>query len=282
MNETTPPPAPRDTASQPPQAIVLTKVNSLIPSVAYGPIASRRLGNSLGVNLLPADLKICSFNCPYCECGWTNVGRSRRDLDSLPWPTPARVEHEVREALQRCLDQQFPIHYITMAGNGEPTMHPQFDEAVAAIRRVRDQLFPQAKVAVLSNAMHLDSEMVRRTLDTLDERMMKLDGGTEEMIKLIDHPLFPFEIERVVANIASLRDCVVQSMFVAGRFTNATEAELEAWMAHIARIRPKYVQIYSIERRPPDATLQPVPKDRLREIAARLLDVTGIEGRVYG
>jgi len=261
--------------------IELTKVNDLIPSVVYGPIASRRLGNSLGVNLLPPDLKICSFNCPYCECGWTNLTKTRRTMAELPWPPPAQVEAEVGEGLRRCVEQSFPIHHITMAGNGEPTMHPAFDVCVEGLRRVRDIHFPEAKVAVLSNAMHIGDPHVRRGLDLLDERIMKLDGGTDETIRQVDMPVFPYHVEEIVAGIASLRDCVVQTMFVDGRFTNTGPAEVEAWMAHIGRIRPKYVQIYTIERKTPDPTMRKVPRATLDAIAVQMTAATGVEARVF-
>jgi wyosine [tRNA(Phe)-imidazoG37] synthetase (radical SAM superfamily) len=257
-------------------------VNSLIGTIAYGPIKSRRLGNSMGVNLLPPGQKICSFNCPYCECGWTNIGKSRREQSELAWCEPAEIERQMRLALGRCVEEGFPIHHVTMAGNGEPTMHPRFDEAVAAIQRARDATFPNAKVVVLTNATLLDSPMVVATLNRLDERYVKIDGGTNETIKLVDLPLFEFDIREVANKIrAKLRDNVVQSMFVEGRFTNASDEEVAEWIERVREANPKSVQLYSLDRKAPDKTLRRVPKARLEEIARRLREETGIEGHVF-
>jgi wyosine [tRNA(Phe)-imidazoG37] synthetase (radical SAM superfamily) len=278
-----------DPAAPPPEAIArgsgpirLTKVNSLIETVAYGPIKSRRLGNSMGVNLLPPGLKICSFNCPYCECGWTNIGKSRREQSELPWPAPEHIEEQMRKALQRCVDQDFPIHHVTMAGNGEPSMHPRFGEAVEAIKRARDATFPDAKVVILTNAAHLDDPEKVRVLNSLDERMVKIDGGSDEIIKKINLPLFDFSIERVVDQVREkLIDNIVQSMFVRGRFANDTDEEVAKWIELVRRATPKRVQLYSLDRKAPDKTLERTPPERLQEIAQRLRDETGIEAHAF-
>jgi wyosine [tRNA(Phe)-imidazoG37] synthetase (radical SAM superfamily) len=278
-----------DPAAPPPEAILrgggpvtLTKVSGLIETIAYGPIKSRRLGNSMGVNLLPPGLKICSFNCPYCECGWTNIGKSRREQSELPWPEPEQIEGEMRSALERCVRENFPIHHITMAGNGEPSMHPRFGEAVEAIKRARDATFPNAKVVILTNAAHLDDPEKVRVLNSLDERMVKIDGGSNETIKKINLPLFDFDIRQVVANVrAKLQDNIVQSMFAGGRFTNAMDEEVGQWIELVRLAAPKYVQIYSLDRKAPDKTLEKVPRARLDEIAQRLRRETGIETLVF-
>jgi len=257
-------------------------VNGLLGSVAYGPIRSRRLGNSLGINLLPANRKICSFNCPYCECGWTEIGASKRNLESLPWPTPQAVADEMRAALERCNAEHFPIAFMTMAGNGEPTMHPQFPEVIDKLIQVRDTVSPKTKLAVLSNATTLDRPEIVDALNRLDERMMKIDGGTPETIKQIDLPLVPFSIDEAVSKFARLKDVVVQTMFLGGRIDNTTDDEVAAWIELVRRANPKYVQIYTLDRPAPDATLKPVSKSKLDDIAARLQRETGIEGRVFG
>lgn len=274
---------PRDEAPDgPPPPIVASKVSSLIPTIAYGPIASRRLGHSMGVNLLPPGVKVCSFNCPYCECGWTDVTATRRRFEDLAWPAPEAVAEELECALRRCRDGGFEIAYVTLAGNGEPTLHPRFPECVEAVRAARDATFPSARVAVLSNATTLDDDAIVAALNRLDDRIMKVDAGHDEMIRLMNVPLCAFSIRHAVERFAALRDCIVQSMFVGGRFSNSGPAEVDAWIALVARARPRHAQLYTLERHAPDATLAPVGRERLDAIGAELTRRTGIEARVFG
>ena len=249
--------------------------------IVYGPVHSRRLGWSLGVNLMPRGVKLCSFNCSYCQYGWTRstVRPGRPTTDA--WPAPAAVVRSVGLALERLAAQRVRLAYVTLAGNGEPTLHPQFPEVVSALRAFRDDRVPSLKLAILSNASTLGEPRVVDALEQLDERFMKLDAGDPAVFRRINNP--GVALEEVVEGLARLHDFTLQTMFVKdrlGRVDNTSDLAVALWIGQISRLKPRAVHVYTIDRDPAWPYLQPVPWARLEEIARRAR-AAGLDVRVF-
>jgi wyosine [tRNA(Phe)-imidazoG37] synthetase (radical SAM superfamily) len=234
--------------------------------IINGPVRSRRLGVSLGLNLIPLHSKLCTFDCPYCECG--------RDTVKAPgsrWPSPDLVADALRKTLER---MDAPPDYVTFAGNGEPTMHPRFPLVVDRVLEVRDALAPASRVCVMSNGLSAGRPAIRAALDRLDERLMKLDPGPTQEVSGVR-----YDRARVVEDLRALSDVTVQAMVVSGPgYSGAADGAVEEWLHALARLQPKFVQVYSIARPPADARVTPVARERLEEIAARARTV--INGKV--
>ena len=244
----------------------------LFPSIVYGPIRSRRLGVSLGVNLMPTTAKLCSFDCVYCECGW-NQPVSHPEL-------PTR--EQVREALASSLIAQSPdnpIDVITFSGNGEPTMHPDFLGIIQDTCALRDQYCPNAKVSVLSNSTQLGRQDVVEALRRCDNRILKLDSAIDATMRLIDQPV---NHQLTVAQVMEwLRifdgDFTLQTCFLRGEYhgqviDNTTPHELQAWYQAVDSLHPKQVMIYVIDRATPLPTLEKIPSEQMQAIAEPLRD----------
>jgi wyosine [tRNA(Phe)-imidazoG37] synthetase (radical SAM superfamily) len=253
----------------------------LADGVVYGPVKSRRLGASLGINILPFNVKVCSFNCNYCQCGWTYDTVDAQALAKYEWPTAEQVAEGLRAKLLELKGKGEALNSITFAGNGEPTLAPAFRDCVKAVISVRDELMPGAKIDVLSNAAHLDRADVVEGLNLLDERYMKLDAGNEEQFLNMNSPVTEVGIWDVVKNLPKLKDFVIQAMFTHGRRDNTGEKAVVDWIAALGRLKPKSVQIYSVDRNPADAKITGVPRALLQEIADALTSQTGIPAEVF-
>lgn len=246
--------------------------------IIYGPVSSRRLGSSLGINLLPSTYKLCSFNCLYCHYGWTKV--HSRDVSSCLGDFPS-TEH-VKEALEGWLNRNpNSVDYITFSGNGEPCLHPEFDKMVEVALKVRDKYAPKAKVTILSNSTCLDDERVMSVLRRLDVKIMKLDAGSEETFQKLNRPCTTIQFQDVVENLEKLDQIIIQSVFVQGRVDNTTEGEVEEWIQKLGSIKPREVQIYSIDRPSADEGLALVGKDRLNQIARKTEELCGFPVKVF-
>ena len=244
----------------------------------YGPVTSRRLGSSLGINLLPGSYKLCSFNCLYCHYGWTKV--RRRNVSSCLADLPST--EQVRDALEDWLGRNpNGVNYITFSGNGEPCLHPEFDRIVEVALGARDKHAPKAKVAILSNSTCLDKERVMSGLKRLDVRIMKLDAGSEETFRKLNRPSEGVRFQDVVENLRNVDDIIIQSVFVQGRLDNTEEREVEEWIKKLDFIKPREVQIYSIDRPSADEGLALVGKDRLNRIAKKAEEHCGIPVKVF-
>ena len=227
---------------------------------------SRRLGASLGLNLIPLHSKLCTFDCPYCECG-----RNTPKAAGSRWPSPDLVADALRKTLERL---GAPPDYVTFAGNGEPTMHPRFPQVVARVLEVRDALAPRAKVCAMSNGLSAGRPAIRAALDRLDERLMKLDPGPVAEVSGVT-----YDRARVIEDLRGLVDVTVQAMVVQGPgYSGASDDAIEEWLRALARLQPKAVQVYSLARPPADARVTRVARARLEEIAERARAV--IRGRV--
>jgi wyosine [tRNA(Phe)-imidazoG37] synthetase (radical SAM superfamily) len=243
---------------------------SLHAEVTYGPVHSRRLGRSLGVNVLPPMQKVCSFNCLYCQYGWTRSSRCA-DAAATGWPEPGEVARAVEASLAHLADGDVSFDRITLAGHGEPTLHPQFGAIVDRLCDLRDALAPGVALAVLSNSTTADRPEVRRALARLDERYMKLDAGDQDTLRRVNAS--PARVDRIIEALAALPDVVLQTMFVCdpgGRCGNATPAAIDAWLAAVERIRPDAVHLYTLARQPAWPGLRGVSADFLRGVARRL------------
>lgn len=241
----------------------------LFDSIVYGPIRSRRLGVSLGMNLMPTTAKLCTFDCVYCECGWNQ-----------PVSHPALpTRQEVREALASRLGALSPnsLDVITFSGNGEPTLHPDFLGIIQDTCALRDQYCPKAKISVLSNSTQLGRPDVVKALRMCDNRILKLDSAIDTTMRLIDQPVNSHLTVEQLAQWLSLfdGDFTLQTCFLRGEYDgqiidNTTPEELSAWYAMIDRLQPKQVMIYVIDRATPLQTLSKVPAAEMEAIAAPL------------
>ena len=246
-------------------------MTSLYDNIIFGPIRSRRLGLSLGVNLLPIESKLCSFDCIYCECGWNEDHPGKRRFNDRE-----DVRNMLEETLQKMVADGTPPDVITFAGNGEPTMHPDFENIIADTIALRDKHCPAAKVSVLSNATQIHREDVRRALLRVDNNILKLDSAFDETVQLVNKPQGAYTVARTVELLKAFEgNLILQTMFLRGeylgkRVDNTTEEEVSAWLKLVAEIKPKQVMVYSLDRDTPCQTLEKVEKEELREIAARV------------
>lgn len=241
----------------------------IYPSPIFGPVHSRRLGVSLGINLLPADGKFCTFDCIYCECGFNADHRPH-----LPLPT----REEVRAALEsRLIDMQQHgprPDVLTFAGNGEPTAHPQFAAIMDDTLALRDQYFPQAKVSVLSNSTFIHRPEVFEALCRVDNNILKLDTVDADYIRLTDRPTGHYDVRRIIEGMKAFHGkLIIQTMFMKGKYLgqevdNTTDAYVLPWLEAVREIAPQQVMIYTIDRETPDQELQkatPAELDRIGE-----------------
>lgn len=246
-------------------------MTSLYNNIIFGPIRSRRLGLSLGVNLLPIDSKLCSFDCIYCECGWNDEHPGKRRFNARE-----DVRAMLDETLQKMVAQGTPPDVITFAGNGEPTLHPDFEAIIEDTIALRDKHCPGAKVSVLSNATQIHREDVRRALLRVDNNILKLDSAFDATVQLMNKPQGAYTVARTVELLKAFEgNLIVQTMFLRGeylgqRVDNTTEEEVSAWLRLVEEIRPKQVMVYSLDRDTPCQTLEKVEKDELRGIAERV------------
>lgn len=255
----------------------------LFDQIIFGPVKSRRLGISLGVNLLPTDSKICSFNCIYCECGWNPKKREQKSK------LPARelVKQKMEEKLQEMVRNNELPDVITFAGNGEPTLHPDFEKIIDDTIALRNLLAPNAKIAVLSNSSMLHKPSVVRALLKIEDNILKLDSAFEETVNLIDCPAGHFSLNKVVENLKSFNGkLIIQTLFLRGNHNgqtidNTTEHEVSAWLKLIDEIKPSQVMIYTIDRDTPLAGLEKVKLEELKQIASRV-ESLGIKVQVSG
>lgn len=243
----------------------------IYPSPVFGPIHSRRLGVSLGINLLPADGKVCTFDCIYCECGFNADHRPH-----LPLPTRAEVSAALERKLLEMKATGVRPDVLTFAGNGEPTVHPDFEAVIGDTIALRDRHFPEAKVSVLTNATQTLRESVHRALARVDNNILKLDTVSADYIRSVDRPQSKdYNVEAIISALSLFDNATIQTMFMKGSFegrdvSNTGQEYVGPWLRALERIRPVRVMIYTIDRETPAHQLQKATHDELDSIAAQV------------
>ena len=245
-------------------------------AAVYGPIHSRRFGHSLGINVLPVSRKVCSSNCVYCQYGWTLPGNSTAPLKRAP-----ELLKEIRQGFQHHVDAKTPVDCITLAGNGEPTLHPDLLELVTGITRLRDTYFRGATVGILSDATQVMRPRVRQALELLELRCMKFDAADEATWKRINDPFGRIDFQAMLDGLKTLPNVVLQSMFIRGSVENINEAHLGHWIEKVGWLKPQAVQVYTIDRPTAADGIQKVSRQQLQRIADRLTASTGIPTEVF-
>ena len=238
-------------------------------TLVFGPIHSRRLGSSLGINLLPQQGKICNFDCIYCECGWNKDGRGDRQL-----PTAEDLRQTLTAKLQQCLADGTPIDSITCSGDGEPTLNPDFAAIIDITLELRDRYYPDAKVSVLSNATRIGREDVFQALRKVDNPILKIDAPTAALAAKINQPQCDYDVDQVVEDLRRFEgNFVLQTMFLkAPEFDSSSPEVLEGWMRIVRDLRPREIMVYTIDRETPMKGLQKMTVDQMRELVQPLLD----------
>jgi wyosine [tRNA(Phe)-imidazoG37] synthetase (radical SAM superfamily) len=264
----------------------IPKLNSLLvmlfDEIIFGPIHSRRLGISLGINVLPTQSKYCTFDCIYCECGWTHSDQK------------IRAKLYSREEIKNAMLERFPEliqkgiipDSITFAGNGEPTIHPDFSGILDDVIELRNRFFPQARIAVLSNATLIHKPLVKETLLKIDDCILKLDAGSEEMFNRINRPSGKSKLADIIDELISFNGkLIIQTLLLRGEYNgekidNTSDFELDLWLGHLKKIRPQKVMIYCIDRATPARDLEKVSVEEMEAVAEKVRAL-GIKAEVF-
>lgn len=255
-------------------------ISNVFTGICYGPVDSRRLGRSLGVNFTAGGPKACSYDCPYCDLGPTSMRLNRVKKD-VPFPTPAEILLVLTDALRATRDRSEVLDSICISGNGEPTLHPDFSEAVDAVLAARTAVWPALRVSILTNGANAETRPVRFALGRLDDRMLKLDAGNERVFKAMNGPLARTTLAKVISNARVLESVTIQTMFVSGAVDNTLQPDLEDWIEAVAIIKPKAVHLVGLNRAPWTPGLVRLDEDALYVIASKLERRTQIKALVF-
>ncbi|MDR2978957.1 MAG: radical SAM protein [Bacteroidales bacterium] len=251
-------------------------------SIAFGPIHSRRLGRSLGINVSPTKDKICSFNCVYCECGWTVNTEIRPEY----FPPAPLILEAIEAKLQDCKTKDIDIDSLTFSGNGEPTLHPEFGKIMDGLLVLRDQYYPNSLITCLSNSTQLYRQDVREVLMKIENPVMKLDASSEQVFQLIDRPTVPVALAEIIEWLTQFNgQLIIQTLLFKGKvdgvaFNNSSGIELQLLVDHIVKINPRHVMLYSLDRETPAKSLIKLPKEELEKVAD-VIRSKGIAVKVY-
>jgi wyosine [tRNA(Phe)-imidazoG37] synthetase (radical SAM superfamily) len=254
----------------------------LFDNIVFGPVYSRRLGVSLGINLLPNNSKYCNFNCIYCECGWTEIKKGEKIILPNREELTTRLTNKLKD-LKGTVNEP---DTITFAGNGEPTIHPDFPGIIDDTIKIRDKYAPKAQISVLSNASMLRKPKVVEALKKIELNIQKLDSGIENTFNLINQTAKGLSFDKIVDGLLAFEGkIIVQTLFLRGEYNgnyidNTTPEEIDAWLKILKKINPEYVMIYPIDRGTPAKNLQKIPEEQLNEIAAQV-EKEGIRTKVY-
>ncbi|MBO2522495.1 MAG: radical SAM protein [Bacteroidetes bacterium] len=244
----------------------------LTEDLVFGPLKSRRLGNSLGVNLLPKFRKICTFNCVYCECGWNPEICDEK----ARFVTPQEYEQTLENALKELVGTPKEPNSITFSGNGEPTLHPDFPEIIDITIKLRDKYVPKAVISVLTNGTRIHDDRVFKALLKVDNNICKLDGGTLDVINKINLPNVKIDIEKYIQCLQRFEgQVIIQTLFLRGKhhndnIDNTTEEEINLWLEHLKKIKPRKTMIYVIDRETPEKNLEKLSSEEMSKIADKV------------
>ena len=237
--------------------------------IVFGPIFSRRLGSSLGVNLLPLKGKLCNFDCVYCECGWNKDGKSDGNFPRLQ-----EIEKALEEKMSKAAAEGVSVDSITFSGNGEPTIHPDFAQVIDVTLRLRDRYFPEAKVSVLSNATMIGRKDVAEALMRVDNPILKIDASSDGLVRKINRPAGPYCLADVIDNLRKFEGrFILQTMFLRSpEFDTASREALTAWMNIVRELKPREIMVYTIDRETPDKSLGKYTVDEMTAMVQPLID----------
>lgn len=254
----------------------------LFETLVFGPIKSRRLGKSLGINLMPEIGKICSFDCIYCECGWNpekkNIGRL---------PKKEVFEKVLEDRLKELVGTEDEPDSITFSGNGEPTLHPDFVKIIDITINLRNKYIPNAKISVLTNGTMLHKKEIFDAISKIDNNIIKIDGGTYETIKAINKPNVDFDLNQYIELLKKFNgNLIIQTCFLRGKHNdfiidNTTKEEIDLWIEHIKNIKPRKTMVYAIDRETPEKNLEKIGLNELQTIVKPLIQL-GFEVDCYG
>lgn len=245
--------------------------------LVYGPVTSQRYGTTMGVNLLGRE-KVCSYNCVYCSLGPTTLTMNKVRKDYI-FPSL----DDIRDAFRTYIKKSVPVDAVVVSGNGEPTLYPEFDEAMKLIQQLREEHLPGKKIIVLTSGAHLDSKKTVAGLNYADERVIKVDAGNDALLQKVNDPLIRINMAKFLSGVHRLKDCTVQSMFFSGDVDNTVNEAVEDWIEVIGMIKPKAIQLCTLSR--PSKTmpnLKAVDEDTLYSIAFKLKKRTTLEANVFG
>lgn len=234
----------------------------------FGPIKSRRLGSSLGINLLPVNGKLCNFDCIYCECGWNADGRADNRI-----PTAAQVRSALEDKLAECMLAGTPIDSITFSGDGEPTLNPDFPKIIEDTVALRDIYYPEAKVSVLSNATMIGRKEIVEALKKVDNPILKIDAPTTGLASRINRPYSGYSVDSVVKALKAFDgNFILQTMFLrSDDFDSSSPEVLDAWMDIVRELRPRQIMVYTIDRPTPQSNLQKFTAEQMRSLVQPLV-----------
>lgn len=237
--------------------------------IVFGPIFSRRLGSSLGVNILPSKGKLCNFDCVYCECGWNKDGMADRRF-----PTYEEIVTAFEDKMSSLSAEGAKVDSITFSGNGEPTLHPDFPKIVDAVLECRDRFFPDAKVSVLSNAFLVGRPAVAEALKRVDNPILKIDASSDELVRQINKPVGTYRLNEIVDALKGFDgDFILQTMFLRSPdFDTASEEALQKWMDIVRELHPREIMVYTIDRETPDKSLGKYTVEEMTAFVQPLLD----------
>ncbi len=251
----------------------------LFDQIIFGPVKSRRLGVSLGINLLPVESKLCNFNCIYCECGLNTPIKDKV-------PSYEDVVLNLEKYLIKAQQDDKQIDALTFAGNGEPTLHPKFSEIIDATFTLRNKYYPKAQIALLTNATTIVKDNIRQSFSKIDQSILKLDSVHPETVQLLNDPVGNFDLDNIIDVLKKMEKPIIQTMFVRGSFNgkivdNSTDTEVDDWLDTLKEINPSVVMIYTIARDTPVDSLTKVPFKKLEEIGERVKKL-GFEVQISG
>ena len=254
----------------------------LFHETVFGPVMSRRLGVSLGINLLPVDYKYCSFNCIYCECGWTH----NKLTGNKKLPVREEVKSLLQEKLKNMVNDGQAPDAITFAGNGEPTIHPKFAEIIDDTIEARDKYSPEAAISILSNASMLHKPKVVEALKKVDKNILKLDSAIPETFERINQAKSGITLDKIIEGLLAFDGkLIIQTLLFRWEYNgnfidNTTKEEVKAYIEIVQKINPEYVMLYPIDRSTPAKNLEKLPKEELEDFASKLNEA-GIKVEVY-
>ena len=246
-------------------------------NVVYGPIHSRRLGLSLGINILPTEAKFCLSNCLYCQYGWTELEKLKKTKLTPAW----KLLQEIESAFDEKASEGLQLDAISFCGNGEPTLHPELELLAHEVKRLRNRYFPQVPITILSDSSRVHYAHVRRSLTEFDERFMKLDAGDEEIFHKINQPLSHVRFFSIVEGLRKLQDVTIQTCFIAAPVNTASDFAIESWIKTLSLIRPKAIHVYTVSRSTADPSVMPVSFEELIYIARRASLILGVPTKVF-